>query len=103
MGDLTNPRLIYAKGMMFLVIGLLASGLLLLENPTPKAFLLLAVVVWSFCRAYYFAFYVIEHYIDPGFRFAGLGSFLRYLVRRRRAAPRPRAEDAHDHFPGGLG
>jgi hypothetical protein len=33
--------------------------------------------------AYYFAFYVIEHYVDPGYRFAGLWSFVRYVLRKR--------------------
>jgi hypothetical protein len=35
-------------------------------------------------RAYYFAFYVIQHYVDPGYRFSGLFSFLRYFLRSRR-------------------
>jgi len=43
----------------------------------------LALAVWAFCRAYYFAFYVIEHYADPGYRFAGLMSFIGYALRRR--------------------
>jgi hypothetical protein len=34
--------------------------------------LLLVLVIWSFCRAYYFSFYVLERYVDPGFKFAGL-------------------------------
>jgi len=42
--------------------------------------LLLLVAVWSFCRAYYFAFYVIEHYVDPSYKFAGLTSFAMYLL-----------------------
>jgi hypothetical protein len=46
----------------------------------------LALSVWCFCRFYYFAFYVIEHYVDPGYRFAGLWSFVRYLwVKRGKA------------------
>ena len=49
--------------------------------------LLLAVAVWCFARFYYFAFYVIEHYVDPGYKFAGLWSFVRYLVRRRKGLP----------------
>jgi len=53
--------------------------------------LLLAVAVWCFARSYYFAFYVIERYVDPGYRFAGLGSFVRYLLRRRQPAPPPGA------------
>ena len=44
---------------------------------------LLAVAVWAFARAYYFAFYVIEHYVDPGYRFSGLISFLRYALRKK--------------------
>ena len=45
---------------------------------------LLAVSVWAFCRAYYFAFYVIERYVDPTYRFSGLGSVPRCLLRERR-------------------
>jgi hypothetical protein len=41
----------------------------------------MAVAIWAFCRAYYFAFYVIERYIDPGFRFAGLSSLVRYALQ----------------------
>jgi hypothetical protein len=83
MADLKNPKLIYAKGFLFLLSGLLASVLLVLEHPTLKVFLLLSVAVWCFARFYYFAFYVIEHYVDPGYRFAGLGAFVRYLLRKR--------------------
>lgn len=82
MGDLTNPRLIYLKGFLFLLLGILASALLLSEHPTLKVAVLLAIAIWSFARCYYFAFYVIEHYVDPSYRFAGLGSFFAYLFRR---------------------
>ena len=83
LGDLTDKRWIYAKGVLFLLTGLLASALLVTERPTLKVALLLAVAVWSFARAYYFAFYVIERYVDPTFRFAGLIAFAGYLWRRR--------------------
>ena len=46
-------------------------------------FTLFCLAIWSFCRAYYFAFYVIEHYVDPAFRFAGLLDFAKYLLRRK--------------------
>jgi hypothetical protein len=85
MKDLANPRFIKFKGLLFLLIGLASAVLLMLESPTLKTGSLLALCVWSFCRAYYFAFYVIEHYTDPGYRFAGLWSFLVYLVRKERA------------------
>jgi len=80
MGDLTNPRLFYLKGGLFVVLGLMASIGLLLEAPTLRATFFLAVAIWSFARAYYFAFYVIDHYIDPGFRYAGLWAFARSLT-----------------------
>jgi hypothetical protein len=92
MADLTNPRLIYLKGFLFLVAGLLASALLLAEHPTLKVALLLAVAVWCFARFYYFAFYVIGHYVDPGYRFAGLGAFVVYLLRKR-PPPTPPSDD----------
>ena len=84
MGDITNPKLIYAKGFLFLLAGLLASAALLLECPTLKVAFLLGLAVWCFARFYYFAFYVIQHYVDPGYRFAGLTSFIRYLWQQRR-------------------
>ena len=83
MGDLTNPRVIYLKGFLFLIAGALASGGLLLEHPEIRTALLLALAVWCFARFYYFAFYVIQHYVDPTYRFAGLWSFFRYMAARR--------------------
>lgn len=83
MRDLTDTRWIKVKGVLFLVVGLLAAILLLLEVPTLKVALLLGISVWCFCRAYYFAFYVIEKYVDPGYRFSGLWSALRFLCGRK--------------------
>jgi hypothetical protein len=84
MGDITNPGLLYVKGGLFVLTGLCASVLLLLEAPSFKVAALLAVAIWCFARAYYFAFYVVEHYVDPGYRFAGLWSFAQYVWARRR-------------------
>jgi len=84
MRDITSPRLLYAKGLLFVAGGVLASAGILLEHPSLKVALLLAVAVWCFARAYYFAFYVVEHYVDPAYRFAGLVDFARYALRRRR-------------------
>ncbi len=93
MADLKNPRIIIAKGFLFLGLGLLASLLLLMETFSLKVSLLLAIAIWAFCRFYYFAFYVIEHYVDGQYRFAGLCAFLRYLLRKRKAAVSPRTHD----------
>jgi len=85
MGDLKNPRLLYLKGGLMLLVGLLAGGLVVGQLPDWTTVALLAISIWGFCRAYYFAFYVIQHYVDPGFRFAGLIDFLGYLCRRRKS------------------
>lgn len=84
MADIKNPKLLYTKAALFVVGGVWASGLLLYEAPTLRAAALLAVAIWCFARAYYFAFYVVEHYADPGYKFAGLWSFACYCLRRMR-------------------
>ena len=86
MRELREPGWIKFKAALFLCAGLLASALLVLDRPTLKVVFLLAVAIWSFCRAYYFAFHVLERYIDSGFRFSGLASLVRYFA----AGPTPR-------------
>ncbi|HWX22093.1 MAG TPA: hypothetical protein VN578_19500 [Candidatus Binatia bacterium] len=84
MKDLTHPGWIKLKGILFLLVGILSAVLLVLEHPSFKVGLLLTISIWCFCRFYYFAFYVIEHYVDPSYRFSGLCSFAGYLWSRRR-------------------
>ncbi len=72
MTDLTSKKVIVAKGLMFLGIAMVTALLLLFENPTLKLGVLLALLVWSSCRFYYFLFYVLEQYVDPTMRYAGL-------------------------------
>ena len=81
--EIKNPTILYRKGGLFVLAGLLASTGILLIAPSLRVAALLAIAIWSFARAYYFAFYVIERYIDPGFRFAGLWSLVRYWLKRR--------------------
>ena len=83
MKDLTSSAWIKMKGLLFLLIGIAATVLIILDNPTWKTALLLALAIWGFCRFYYFAFYVIEKYVDAGYNFSGLISFARYWFRRR--------------------
>ena len=82
LADLKNPNLIIVKGALFLVLGLIASGLLILQAARIDLAILLAIAIWAFCRFYYFAFYVIEHYVDDGYKFDGLYSAIKYLSRR---------------------
>lgn len=78
-----TPRWIKLKAALFLLIVFVASGLLLARTPELSSALLLAVALWAACRAYYFAFYVLQHYFDPQFRYAGLWRMIRYLSRNR--------------------
>jgi hypothetical protein len=82
--DIKNPKLLYLKGGLFVIGGLLASAGILLIVPSLRIAALLAIAIWCFARAYYFAFYVIEHYVDTTYRFAGLWSFIRYALKRSR-------------------
>jgi hypothetical protein len=83
MKDIKSPGLIWLKGALFLVLGLGSAALLLAETPALKTALLLALTVWGFCRAYYFAFYVIEHYVDSSYRFSGLLSFMAFVLSKK--------------------
>jgi hypothetical protein len=84
MGEIQNHRVLWLKFGLFLILGLLACGIALFLFPSWQLAALMAVAIWAFCRAYYFAFYVIERYIDPTYRFAGLSSLVRYALRNRK-------------------
>lgn len=83
MKSLSNPKWIALKGILFLLLGLLSGTVLLIEHPTASVLLLLAVAVWSLCRFYYFAFYVVERWVDPSYRFSGLLSLVSHVARKR--------------------
>jgi len=82
--DLKNPKWMYLKAGMFVLIGVLCFAVVLLQCPTLRTAALLLLMIWAFARAYYFAFYVVEKYADPGYKFSGLLSFARYLIKKRR-------------------
>ncbi len=83
MGDLKSPRIICIKGFLFLASGSIAAILLIMQNCSWRTVFLVAVAVWSFCRLYYFLFYVIEHYVNPTFKYSGLIPMLKYLWNNR--------------------
>jgi hypothetical protein len=88
MRELTSHRFIHAKAVLFLVLGILSAGAIVLSRPTLHVVALLVVTVWAFARLYFYAFYVLEHFVDPTFRYAGLISALRHLVRQARVSSR---------------
>ena len=75
--DIHSPWLLHVKAALFVVCAVLAATLLMLSLPEARTLLLLGVVAWSSARAYYFLFYVLEHYVDPKARYAGLAALLR--------------------------
>ncbi|MBS0660311.1 MAG: hypothetical protein JSR82_18985 [Verrucomicrobia bacterium] len=85
--DITSPRVLKLKAALFLVIFLLSASYLalmfwpLLHWPAVALF---GLCLWSICRAYYFCFYVLQHYADPSFRYAGLLDALLHLSGWRR-------------------
>ena len=86
MKEITNAGWIKLKGILFLLVGIDSSLLLILEQPSLKIAVLFVISIWCFCRFYYFAFYVIEHYVDPSYRFSGLLSFVGYFLSKRRGS-----------------
>ncbi len=82
--DIRSKKLILFKGILFLFLGLASFGIICITTMDWKIALCLLICIWSFCRFYYFAFYVIEKYVDPNYRFSGLGSFFRYLLSRKK-------------------
>lgn len=60
----------------------MASAILVLESRSVSIVIVMAIAIRAFCRAYYFAFYAIEKYVDPNFRYAGLLSLSRYAFKK---------------------
>ena len=80
--DLTSSKWIYTKGFLLLLISLISATLILIQVPRWDILALLLICLWASCRSYYFAFYVIQNYVDPDYRFSGLFDFTRYLLNR---------------------
>ena len=81
--DLKNRKLIYLKAIRFVFIGCGYFGLVLMEVPSATVAVYLLLMIWAFCRANYFAFYVIGKYVDPSYKFSGLISFSQCLAGRK--------------------
>ena len=82
MTDLKSEKWLWIKGGMFVVVAVLAVFLVAVDFRHTRQFALLMLAIWASCRAYYFCFYVIEKYIDPEYRFAGLVYLPQYMFRR---------------------
>ncbi len=83
MSDLKSKSLIVLKGLLFLFMALMCAAILIAQSPTFTTVLLLALLIWSSCRFYYFLFYVLEKYVDSTMRYAGLLDLLLGMKKRR--------------------
>ena len=76
MRALRSAKLIIVKGILFFFIASSVSVLLVAEDPTSYRAILIALLIWSACRFYYFLFYVLERYVDPNFKYSGIYSLI---------------------------
>lgn len=81
--DLPVPWM-FAKLLLFVLLAGLAATCLLLQHPSWTTAAGLGALIWASARAYYFAFHVVQHWIDPEFRFRGLVHFFSWCWQRRR-------------------
>ena len=80
--DIKSPTLLKVKGLLFLLLGILAVVLLIIDSPDWRTVGLIIIVIWAFSRFYYFAFYVLHHYADKDFKYSGLIDLARYLLKK---------------------
>ena len=85
MADIKKVWLLYLKGFLLFLTGFISSVILILSSFNFKTIVLLLLAIWGFCRAYYFAFYVIQHYVDPNYKFSGLVDFAKYSLKKGRS------------------
>lgn len=81
--DITSPALLKFKALLFLLLAAIAAGLVFAEAWPMVSWRFagyFALSIWACCRAYYFCFYVLQHYADPTFRYTGLMDLLLHLT-----------------------
>ena len=81
--DLPVPWM-FVKAGLFVLLGGLAATCLLLQHPAWTTATCIAALTWAAARAYFFAFHVVQHWIDPEFRCRGLVHFFSWCWRRLR-------------------
>lgn len=59
-----------------------------LDKPNLITTFLLLTLAWASARFYYFAFYVLEKYVDPSLRYTGVVGLVK-AMHRQRLGPRP--------------
>ncbi len=83
MTDIRSKRLIVVKGLLFFAIVIGASVGTLCRCAEPAVVGLLLVLIWASARSYYFLFYVLEKYVDPDLKYAGIIALIQQLRKRQ--------------------
>lgn len=83
MTDLGRRGILTKAALFAVIVAMGATGVLLHEDPWYEV-ALLAVTVWAACRAYYFLFHVLEHWVGVEGRYTGLIDLARRLHRLHR-------------------
>jgi len=84
MRDLKSAKVMALKTALFALLVALSTAGIILRAPELRTGILVAVLIWSAARLYYFLFYVLQTYVDPSFRYAGLLSLVRHATSRWR-------------------
>jgi len=80
--DIKSSWIIHAKGVLFLLLGLMTAALLFIQVPTLRTAVLIVIAIWAFCRFYYYLFYVLDRYLGREKRFSGALDAVCYLLRK---------------------
>ncbi len=88
MPDLRSKNLIVLKGLLFLLMIVLAAGAIFCFAPSWRTLVLLLVLIWASARFYYFLFYVLYAYVDTRYKYAGIVALLKSLARTQKTDDR---------------
>lgn len=83
MADLKSKRLIVTKGILFMAIVAGASIGIVCYCPRFVVVGLVLILIWASARSYYFLFYVLENYVDPRLKYAGILDLIKQIRKRR--------------------
>ena len=83
--DLASSKASHARGVLFVVPGLLSGVTPLAMISTWRAAALLATCAWAFRRFYHHLFYVLERHLGRERRLAGVWNVIRLLPSEPRA------------------
>lgn len=83
MSDIKSKKVIVLKGILFLLVAIISSSYSLFDFPFWIRLCALLIGLWSFARFYYFLFYVLERYVDPGLKYSGILDLAKFILSKK--------------------